>query len=98
MKVSAPAIIVEEEILNATNPFKKRLHWMRLRCKLCGEIVLGKGICSQEEWDKIRMHLKYRHGIEEAKGIPIRLLSSCHRKKWLKKQIKKVLSGTVKEQ
>jgi len=89
LKVSVPQIIVEEEMRNATNPFKKTLYWMKLRCKLCNEIVLGKGICNQKEWDKIRRHLEFRHGIEEDEGIPIRLLSSHLRAKWFRLQFKK---------
>lgn len=90
MEVSAPAISIEEEVLNANNPFKKRLNWIRLRCILCNEIVLGKGIGTQKEWDKIRFHLKIRHGIEEDEGIPIRLLSHHLHKKWVRNRIKEI--------
>lgn len=90
LQVSAPQIIVEDVILNSENPFKKKLRWQKLRCKLCNEIVLGKGIGTQKEWDKIRLHLEVRHGIEEDEGIPIRLLSSHLLRKWIKLQIKKL--------
>ncbi len=87
---SVPQIKVEEVLLNANNPFKKKLTWRRLRCSECNEIVLGRGISSQEDWDKVRRHLKDRHGIIEDEGIPIRLLSLPLFRRWLKLQMKKV--------
>jgi len=93
-RVSAPAIAVEEVILNQDNPFKKTITWMRLRCRLCGEIVLGKGISNYREWNKVRMHLLLRHGIDEGgeKDVPVRLLSPPLLRRWVREQLQK--SGT----
>jgi len=82
--VSAPQIRIEQVELNTNNPFKKKRLWTRLRCSLCDEIVLGKAISNQKEWDKIRLHLKFRHKIIENEGIPIRLLSMPLFRRWLK--------------
>lgn len=94
-KPSAPQIAIEDVILNADNPFKKKIRWTRLRCRVCGEIVLNKGIGSQKDWNKIRSHLKWRHNIEEDEEIPIRLLSHVHLRKWIRAQIKKRRSVSV---
>ena len=90
MKVSVPEIIIDEVRLNEDNPFKKTINWMRLRCKLCGGIVLGKGVSNEKEWNKVRNHLRHRHGIDPGPGIPIRLLSNPLFRRWVKKQMKEL--------
>jgi len=87
---SAPQLKIEDIILNDNNPFKKRISWNRIRCRICDEIVLGKAIGNQKEWDKIRSHLRVVHGINEDEGIPIRLLSSGLYSRWIRIQMKKI--------
>ena len=85
-KISVPQIVVDEVVLNENNPFKKTRNWNRLRCKLCGQTVLGRLVTSDADWNKIRNHLKIRHNIEEDEGIPIRLFSTPLFRAWLKLQ------------
>lgn len=87
IEVSVPEILIEEILLNENNPFKKTIHWMRLLCKLCGQIVLGKGVSNEKEWNKVRKHLK-THGEDPGEGIPIRLLSPPLRRRWIRARIK----------
>jgi len=86
LTVSVPELRIEEVILNETNPFKKAIHTFRIRCKKCGEIVLGRPVTRQSDWRTIQIHLAVRHGIEVDDGIPIRLLSYASFRRWMKSQ------------
>jgi len=84
MSVSVPEILIEDIILNADNPFKKTRRWNHLRCKLCGEVVLRRGITRISDWEKVRWHLRCRHGIDPGPDVPIRLLSMPRFRQWVK--------------
>jgi len=89
-KAAVPEILIEDIILNGDNPLKKTMHWNRLRCKECGEIVLKRAVTTKEDWRKVQAHLK-AHGIEVDDGIPVRLLSGRQFRRWLrslKKELK----------
>jgi len=88
MEITIPQLLVEDIRKNENNPFKKTIYWRQIRCRLCNEIVLGKGISNQKEWKKIKKHLKIRHDIEVDEDIPVRLLSPPLFRRWFKKQIK----------
>lgn len=95
LKVSAPEVIREEEILNADNPFKKTLRQIRLRCALCEDrrIILGKGIGNEKDWDIVRRHMRIWHNVDIGEDIPIRLLSNVLFKRWAKEQAKSLSKG-----
>jgi len=90
LEVAVPEIIVEEVVLNENNPFKKTVRWQRLKCKLCGEVALGRLISNRRDWHKVWCHLYYKHHIDAGEEPPVRLLSRRLFRSWLQQELKKV--------
>jgi len=84
IEVAVPEILIEDIILNSENPFKRTLHWNRLRCKLCNEIILKRTVTNEKDWEKVRKHLRSKHSIEVSEEIPVRLLSRHLFGRWLR--------------
>lgn len=90
IEVSCPWIVAETTRINESNPFKKRMYWTRLKCRLCQEIVLGRPVTSQKDWEKIRSHLRWRHSIGVDEGIPVRLVGNSKFRKWFRKTLREM--------
>jgi len=87
--VSCPEVQLDEELLNASNPFKKKLRQTRLRCALCEDrrIILGKGVGSEKDWEIVRRHMRIWHEIDVGEDIPYRLLSLSIFKRLVKQNL-----------
>lgn len=87
MSIKEIPLYLEEVRKNQSNPFKRKLTWSRVRCKLCSDVVLGKPVSSEKDWKTCQQHLK-NHGIIVDDGIPVRLFSAARFGRWFRQQLK----------